>query len=341
MQDFPHDTSFRISKLVEAVMLHDGVGCCTARLGSEFLLLASNPTNERGRLPHKRSMSAIVVGRSKASYGTVGVGALGHHGRTAAVGNTDGEEEKDVCNNAPSSLCPYDVLCGRSTFALSSVGNRRFRITVALALPRYRSAPTRVGRTAAIASVVDSVHESGGRFLRRRQNNSRWIELDDKQAREKVGHALREVASTSSSSSWVTSSDDDGAAHRVVHSQPFLLSHGGGDPSLSPPTVLRNLSSTWTKEKASPWPPSWGWNHGGPGSSSIRALDAPKSSQHGSFLPPETTRSGGGRRDRLHDHLFDEDAAVGGKRNWESPPSASGVRVGAAESDVPYARSVP
>jgi hypothetical protein len=77
----------------------------------------------------------------KAAYGssTVGIGALGHHGSTAAVGATD-EEEKDV----PSSLCPYDVLCGRSTLALSSVGNRRFRITVALAdgpPPSTRSSP--------------------------------------------------------------------------------------------------------------------------------------------------------------------------------------------------------
>jgi hypothetical protein len=274
-------------------------------------------------------MSAIVVGRPKAAYGATaaGVGALGHHGRTAVVGDTD-EEEMD----APSSFVPYDVLCGRSTIAQSSVGNRRFRITVALVLPRYLSAPTRVGRTAAIESVVASIQESGGRFLRRQ--NSRWIELDDKQAREKVGHALREVASTSSSSSsWVTSTDD-GASHRVVHSQPFLLNHGGGDPSLSPPTALHNLASTW-KKKASPWPSSRGWKHGGPGSSSIRALDARKSGQHGYFLLPGT-RSGCGRRSRLNDDddLLDVEAVDGWKRRRESPPSASGVLVGAAESDV-------
>jgi hypothetical protein len=62
-----------------------------------------------------------------------------------------------------------------------------------MALKRYMTTPTRTGKTKVIDSIVATVRASGGRFLKWR--HSRWVELDGKQAREKVGHALRDMTS--------------------------------------------------------------------------------------------------------------------------------------------------
>lgn len=87
---------------------------------------------------------------------------------------------------------PYDVLCGRHKDAFNNVGNRRFRVTVSLALERYLLAPTRQDRSIVIASVVDLVRENGGHFLQWKLGQ--WVELDDKNTQAKVGHALRDMA---------------------------------------------------------------------------------------------------------------------------------------------------
>jgi hypothetical protein len=54
-------------------------------------------------------------------------------------------------------------------------------------------APTRQCKTKVIILVADQVKANGGRFLK--WKNREWVELDEKQAREKVGHALRDMAS--------------------------------------------------------------------------------------------------------------------------------------------------
>lgn len=99
---------------------------------------------------------------------------------------------------------PYDVVCGRDKIAFNNVGNRRFRITVSLALERFMKSPTRKAKSIVIRSVANLVRSNGGRFLqptvmtRNTPKNSctqqRYFELDAKQSRLKVGHALRDLA---------------------------------------------------------------------------------------------------------------------------------------------------
>lgn len=89
-------------------------------------------------------------------------------------------------------LGAYDVICGRHKAAFDNIGNRRFRVLVALAQDRYTSAPTRAHKTTVIRSIIDSVHNGGGRFLQRL--GCTWVELDAKQTHDKVGHALRDMA---------------------------------------------------------------------------------------------------------------------------------------------------
>jgi hypothetical protein len=86
----------------------------------------------------------------------------------------------------------YDVICGRHKAAFDNIGNRRFRVLVALAHEKYANASSRAHKSIVIKDIVDSVHNGGGRFLQRLGCN--WVELDDKQTHDKVGHALRDMA---------------------------------------------------------------------------------------------------------------------------------------------------
>lgn len=90
-------------------------------------------------------------------------------------------------------LGPYDVLCGRHKDSFNHIGNRRFRIIISNNLQKYINSPTRFHRSDLILSLVRELcYEVGVRFLKKR--GSTFVELSEKECREKVGHALRDAA---------------------------------------------------------------------------------------------------------------------------------------------------
>jgi hypothetical protein len=93
-------------------------------------------------------------------------------------------------------LGKYDVICGRHKDAFDNVGNRRFRVLIALSVSKYVHAPSRAHKSAVIKDIVDSIHTAGGRFLQRPKGAStcKWEELDEKQTYDKIGHALRDMS---------------------------------------------------------------------------------------------------------------------------------------------------
>jgi len=112
-------------------------------------------------------------------------------------------------NNVVSEPGPYDIVCGRNSGAYNYIGNRRFRVTIEMNLQRYIDSPTREDKTNVIKSIVWMLHEQvGARFLKketskkssgggsRRRGTPRYTIMTDKQAREKVGHALRDLVIT-------------------------------------------------------------------------------------------------------------------------------------------------
>lgn len=105
----------------------------------------------------------------------------------------------DEKHDRVNALGFYDVICGRHKAAFDNIGNRRFRVLVALAHEKYANAPSRAHKSLVIKEIVDSVHNGGGRFLQRLGCN--WVELDDKQTHDKVGHALRDMAVASKAKS--------------------------------------------------------------------------------------------------------------------------------------------
>jgi hypothetical protein len=94
-----------------------------------------------------------------------------------------------------TTIEPYDILCGRCSTAFNNVGNRRFRVTVSLNVPRYVNAPSRNAKSHVIISIIKMLQDIGARFLQRQ--GGFYIELNEKQARAKVGHAMRDMFYTS------------------------------------------------------------------------------------------------------------------------------------------------
>jgi hypothetical protein len=71
-------------------------------------------------------------------------------------------------------------------------GNKAFRETIYKHLNEYNSISCRFEKGNLFDCIVEIIRSSGGRFLK--QVNQRWVVLDDREARNKVGHALRDAS---------------------------------------------------------------------------------------------------------------------------------------------------
>jgi hypothetical protein len=89
----------------------------------------------------------------------------------------------------------FDILCGRCKDAFNHSGNRRFRAILRKSLPQYETLHSRTKISALISDITSVLmNELGVRFLKQQQQDKVWIELDEKEARKKVGHALRDMS---------------------------------------------------------------------------------------------------------------------------------------------------
>jgi len=92
---------------------------------------------------------------------------------------------------------PYDIICGRNNGAHNWIGNRRFRVTIMMHLQKYTELPTREEKTQVIKSVIELLLDKdgvGARFIKK-VGEGVYERLKDKQIREKVGHAFRDMIS--------------------------------------------------------------------------------------------------------------------------------------------------
>jgi hypothetical protein len=94
----------------------------------------------------------------------------------------------------PPSYQPtdWDVCCGRGKRHWNHPGNLRFRQLIQSKLQRYMDTPTRSGKTLVVVSVVEEIRRSGGHFLKQDASNEQWYDIGDAEARDKVGHSLRD-----------------------------------------------------------------------------------------------------------------------------------------------------
>jgi len=74
------------------------------------------------------------------------------------------------------------------------VGNRRFRDLIAKYTDKYNAAKSRLEKSLVVHEIFEEVKKIKGRFLKQAPNGQ-WYELDERQAKEKCGHAIRDAAS--------------------------------------------------------------------------------------------------------------------------------------------------
>jgi hypothetical protein len=90
---------------------------------------------------------------------------------------------------APDKL---DTLLGRGKPIQEWPGNVRLCSILGTHLERHREAVKRRGAKNALCDeIVESIKSSGGRFLKREEGGSEWVEVDDAVAREKISHGFR------------------------------------------------------------------------------------------------------------------------------------------------------
>jgi hypothetical protein len=93
------------------------------------------------------------------------------------------------------TLGPYDILCGRCKTAFNNIGNRRFRVTMNMHLRAYLATKTKSEKSVLIASIAKFLQEEvGARFLKPQKAGGGYARLGAREARQKVGQALRDIA---------------------------------------------------------------------------------------------------------------------------------------------------
>eukprot|EP00546_Thalassionema_frauenfeldii_P011727 CAMPEP_0178928732 /NCGR_PEP_ID=MMETSP0786-20121207/20106_1 /TAXON_ID=186022 /ORGANISM="Thalassionema frauenfeldii, Strain CCMP 1798" /LENGTH=132 /DNA_ID=CAMNT_0020604707 /DNA_START=194 /DNA_END=589 /DNA_ORIENTATION=+ len=87
---------------------------------------------------------------------------------------------------------PYDVICkSRTRKDFDHVGNRRFRIIIENHCESYDKAKTKSDKSAIVLSIIRSIRNAGGNFIRRNRRLSCWEMMPLGHTKEKIGHALR------------------------------------------------------------------------------------------------------------------------------------------------------
>lgn len=90
--------------------------------------------------------------------------------------------------------CLYQ--CSNANTVDTSGGNKRFRDAVTSSLQQYMKSETRFEKSLVVHSIIDSIHQVGGRFLKKDFSTSRWYEMSRQQCKEKVGHAIRDAVNS-------------------------------------------------------------------------------------------------------------------------------------------------
>jgi hypothetical protein len=86
-----------------------------------------------------------------------------------------------------------DILCGRGKACGKHPGNKKFSAAIRANLQTYGEAPKRVDKSNVVVSIIRSLRENGGRFIKQDKRSKQYYELTDGQAHGKTGHAIRDL----------------------------------------------------------------------------------------------------------------------------------------------------
>jgi hypothetical protein len=85
-----------------------------------------------------------------------------------------------------------DVCSGRGKRNWNHSGNVAFRDLIQHTTPAYMQAKTKNDKTAIVCNIVEEMRALGCQFLKQHTGTGRWYDIGDAQARDKVGHSLRD-----------------------------------------------------------------------------------------------------------------------------------------------------
>jgi len=170
-----------------------------------------------------------------------------------------------------------DVVCGRGKGSYNRPGNIDFRKVVRRFVGEYATAKTKFEKTTVLNRIIDAVHhDNDARFLKFNTRTHQWFEITDDQAREKVGHTMRETIAA-----LEVTQHEERKHHDLLSNQKAIFAsmlrrhssgtggHGGGGsvrrvappppppqiPSFASFGVENGLAGDWDHEPL-PWPRS-------------------------------------------------------------------------------------
>ena len=86
----------------------------------------------------------------------------------------------------------HDVLLGRAAACWNHAGNRAFRDIVAKYLIPYENTKLRAEKSHIVSTILEEVRSNHGRFLKKDTKSKKWHLVEQRQAVEKIGHAIRD-----------------------------------------------------------------------------------------------------------------------------------------------------
>lgn len=101
------------------------------------------------------------------------------------------DESSSTSSMETMAFTSKDILCGRGTTTFSHAGTQRFRSYIARSMDAYISAPGRAAKTKLVQRLTDEIFNEGLVFWKKDAQKI-WCRLSLKEAREKVGHTLRD-----------------------------------------------------------------------------------------------------------------------------------------------------
>jgi hypothetical protein len=100
----------------------------------------------------------------------------------------------------------FDVVCGRGKGSYNAPGCKKLRALIREYIPEYTAARTKFDKSTVLSQIVDvfqSQNNYTAKFVKKDPSGA-WCEIGNDQAREKVGHTMRETIAALQSRSTAT-----------------------------------------------------------------------------------------------------------------------------------------
>ena len=158
---------------------------------------------------------------------------------------------------------PYSVICGRGRQVSKAIGNRRLGVLAQIFLPKYSTATRKDEKTSIVSQIVQIVRQANDNpaYAFVRHADGQWWQVENLNAREKVGTVLRDMLSekyrSSTKSKLARRKERTYTPTLIVEDSPPLTSSLGPPPPYFPnPTFLHSTPSTPSSliTTTLPWP---------------------------------------------------------------------------------------